>query len=348
MIKMTNSIKIEDINHFNVKSSRSKNDESNKIRELILNEYFNNNIPKRYFKNDDWSKFKTNLDSCLNEFYEKNNFTNVKIEKAEIKAGRCNNYDISFNISYNEPLKIKKNKTTIKFEFKYNSKNITQLPQFVSPAKPSVFLENSFEEYFYTNGLTKIYNDKNKLCNTLEINEKPTLTTYLKDINNNKPECMLKLQEEYYKGCPKSSKFNNSTENKIFYQGCNRISRATINNFIDKTDLKLEDLKKYLKKSQEDKIYLLYKTDKFYTSKIDIDLDTFNTVKKTRNSYQIYNDDSSYYLNCLLRWKNGNGIAFPAFQIKLCKIRQKKVKPPKNTNSKSKGNISSNTVPHTT
>ena len=79
----------------------------------------------------------------------------------------------------------------------------------------------------------------------------------------------------------------------------------------------MDKLNDYLWNSQKDKYYMLYKNDQFYLEKPNIDDYTiiYNVPIPNKYSYQCITR-SNKKMNIMLRWKNGNGIAFPAFQIK--------------------------------
>ena len=69
-------------------------------------------------------------------------------------------------------------------------------------------------------------------------------------------------------------------------------------------------------KSQDKKIYLLYKNNQFHlqTTNNDDYIITSYTKQPSKNMY-IAQTKSGKQMKILLRWKNGNGIAYPAFQI---------------------------------
>ena len=123
-------------------------------------------------------------------------------------------------------------------------------------------------------------------------------------------------QELYYQGCKTSSKFNNNEKAISFYKYSKKISKESISNFIDKTDIKIELLSDYLYKTQKNKIYLLYNNGQFILQKIDINDYKINIINKNPNKsrYECISENGKS-INILLRWKNGNGIAFPSFQI---------------------------------
>lgn len=84
-------------------------------------------------------------------------------------------------------------------------------------------------------------------------------------------------------------------------------SEQAIKNNINKLHKKLEQ--------QKNKHYMLFHKNKFYYDTIeDLSLIDYNTkIEKNKNSYILSN--SKFILKILLRWRNNNGIAFPAFQI---------------------------------
>ena len=80
--------------------------------------------------------------------------------------------------------------------------------------------------------------------------------------------------------------------------------------------LNIKKLNTYLLESQKNKIYMFWKDNKIFTEKLtQNDYQIKNIVEKTHNSFRV-NTLSGKKMNILLRWKNGVGIAFPAFQIK--------------------------------
>jgi hypothetical protein len=196
-----------------------------------------------------------------------------------------------------------------KVEFKYNAKNISDCPQWVSPMNPSQYLNNNYEEFYYNNYLPEIYQG-------LDITI-PEKSVYLLEINKPEPPCMKLIQEKYYKGCKQSSRYTDDKIDIDFYLKCKLISKNSIIDFISNTRLNMDKLNNYLWDSQKDKYYMLYKNDQFYLEKPN--RDDYNIIYNEpiphKYSFQCITQ-SNKKMNILLRWKNGNGIAFPAFQIK--------------------------------
>ena len=289
-----------DIVYFNVEGAgRSENDKNNKIREDIIQSM--PYIDEDYFNDPEhgksWRQIKTSFDDKMRELCSE--YSTYKIQH---KAGRNFNYD--FNVTFMD-----QNKNTIKsvkLEFKYNAASIDEAPQFVSPMKPSQYLSQSFEEYYYLNYLIPLFN---KFSLTI-----PELEIYMKQVHGNKPKCLEQAQLLYYQGCKQSSKYTGIENALKFYEECNKASSESITKFINNADLDVEKLNQYLIKSQDDKVYLLYKNGEFnlqFSNQNDYIIESY--IKDT-NRY-IATTKSGKKIKILLRWKNGNGIAYPAFQI---------------------------------
>jgi hypothetical protein len=278
---------------------RSNNDKHNKIREEIIRSM--PYIDEDYFNDPEhgtsWRQIKTSFDQKMREICP--SYSSYKIKH---KAGRNFNYDfeVSFFDGDNNLIK------TVKLEFKYNAASIDETPQFVSPMKPSQYLSQSFEEYYYFNYLIPLFNKFNLTIPELEI--------YLKQVHGNKPKCLEEAQLLYYQGCKQSSKYTGTENALAFYKESNELSSQCITNFILETDLDIEKLNQYLLQSQDEKIYLLYKINEFHLQFSNPEDYIIQTYEKQSNRY-VATTNSGKIIKILLRWKNGNGIAYPAFQI---------------------------------
>ena len=286
------------ISAFNV-SSRHLNDKNNKSRENIIGAIINDKVPENYYILTKWVYMKQYIFDYLKKLDDK---PYVKVDCIN-KAGRGNRYDFLIRKFYNDD-------TSKEFmiELKFNASSIDETPQFVSPMKPSQYMSNSYEEYFYDNYL-QLLSDMAQL-------KKPPREEYFKQIHSNKPKCMKDYQELYYNGCKESSKFTNKEEDIKFYNFAKKLSNESIRSFINNTELNKELLSNYLHTTQENKIYMLYSNKEFILQKINMDDYTIDSVIKNVDKYRyecISKSGKKIYV--LLRWKNGNGIAFPAFQI---------------------------------
>jgi hypothetical protein len=286
------------INAFNL-SERKLNDKNNKTRENIISAIINNKIPENYYILNKWYYLKKKIFNYLKTLY---NMPYINVECIN-KAGRGHNYDFLIKLFYEDGSFL-----DFMIELKFNVSTVDNAPQFVSPMKPSQYMNNSYEEYYFDNYLEK-------LSGMTQL-KMPTKEDYLKKIHSTKPKCMKKYQELYYNGCDKSSKYTNKENDINFYKLAKELSSESIKSFITNTELNIDLLSNYLYNTQKNKIYMLYSNNKFILQKINIDDYKIDKVVKNPNKYR-YECVSitGKIINILLRWKNGNGIAFPAFQI---------------------------------
>ena len=120
-------------------------------------------------------------------------------------------------------------------------------------------------------------------------------------------------QEEYMKGI---NNVKHEGKFKIIYEQRNEIeslTKQTIINYIDSMNEKeVVDLLIPRLKEQIDKTFILYSNGEYYFDRINDDFDEFSVVKN-KNRLIIKTQKWNYY--CLLRWKNGIGVNYPAWQI---------------------------------
>jgi hypothetical protein len=280
--------------------NRSKNDDNNKKRENIIGCIINNNIPIEYYKYSlRWYNLKNEIDLFIQKICEPRGITFIDNMVCIHKAGRCHHYDFKLIINNNEEFMI---------EFKFNVSSINKTPQFVSPMKPSQYLDSSYEEYYYNNYFIALNNRYNLLL--------PTKEEYLKYIHSPKPICLKTHQDKYYRGCSNSSKYSGDKDDINFYESSKKLSNDSISNFISKYGVKHNKITEYLLETQKNKYYMLYKDGHFYLDIINLDHYVITEITKDPKKYRyIAKTKSGGNIKILLRWKNGNGIAFPSFQI---------------------------------
>jgi len=285
-------------------STRNKNDMYNKIRELIIVTIINKKIPDTFYEYCiEWRELREEISNYIDNLC---NIKNLECKSIECypKAGRGNHYDLLLKINGNNEFII---------EFKFNASCIDDTPQFVSPMKPSQYLHNNnYEEYYYDyyfDELIKYFNELEQ--SNLEI---PDKKTYLKNIHSPKPTELKDIQRKYYKGAKGSSKYTGNEEDIKFYKRAKELSQESIKKFIQNTDLDTKTLTNYLLETQKNKIYMLYKNNSFKLEEVDLNNYKINSYIKEENRY-IATTKNNKEIKILLRWKNGNGIAFPSFQI---------------------------------
>lgn len=291
-------MKLESISAFKY-STRSLNDKNNKIRESIIKAVINKDVPREYYFVSEWQKAKEGIEDYLTKMITRPYESIV----CQAKAGRKFNYDFNFKVQYDVT-----EVEDFHVEFKYNASCVDNVPQFVSPMRPSQYLSQSYEEYYYEKYLP-VLAQLSGFC-------VPLKEDFMKQIHSNKPKCMKKFQEMYYQGCSKSSKYTGKTEDIEFYELAKKTSKESIENFIKETELNIRLLSNYLYDSQKGKNYMLYLEETFHLQVVDIDdYRIESVVKNPEMSCYDCLTKSGKKMKILLRWKNGNGIAFPAFQI---------------------------------
>lgn len=279
-------------------SVKNMNDTNNKMRENIIGAIVNNSTPENYFTiSNRWKRMRDSIRIYLHSLIKNDEpITSVKLVHC---GGRRFNYD--FTIIMNQIL-------SFNIELKFNAESVEEAPQFVSPMKPSQYMSSSYEEYFYDNYLPRL----SKLSGF----SLPDRKQYLKEIHTNVPACMKEFQDLYYKGCKQSSKYTGNEKDIEFYERAKEIDNESRRNFIENNDLNIELLSSYLQGTQKDKIYMLYKNNSFKMETINMGDYQLVSYEKFPNKYMyVATSLSGKKIKILLRWKNGNGIAYPAFQI---------------------------------
>ena len=296
-------IDFDSIHTFHIKSIKSKNDKNNKIRENIINGIINKKIPDSYYENSkDWKNLRDEVEKYLKKLVITEEWINIDKIECISKGGRKYKYDYEIIFHF-------KNQTTklYNIEFKYGAETVTKCPQWVSPMKPSQYLSSSYEDYYYDNYLTSL---------SLEFNlQLPNKETYLKQVHGNLPNSIREYQIKYYKGCKRSSRYSEQEDDIKFYKRCLELSKESIEKFIDKTDLDKIKLSEYLATGQKNKVYMLYFNNEFHLEESTKNYEIIEVKKNSKLARYECTLQNGIIINVLLRWKNGNGIAYPAFQI---------------------------------
>ena len=172
----------DSINYFKktIGCGRGENDSANKVRENAIVMMLNKEISEEYLLHDPlWGLVADKVQICVDELLSISGIDPemVKYKKA---AGRGKHHDF-------EALDVSGNVLT-KIEFKHGATQIVEAPQFVSPMKPSQYMSESFEEFFYDTGLPTIITDTE-----FEI---PDKAVWMAQLHGNKPLCMKMIQDK--------------------------------------------------------------------------------------------------------------------------------------------------------
>jgi len=331
-VKINNMmIDYTNINSF-LLSKRKLNDKNNKIREVIISAIINNSIPDEYYQQSmRWRSLRKSIMNYISTLV-KTKYPELSVENVAcvIRAGRGYKYD--FTVTINDVY-------DFNIELKFNANTIEYVPQFVSPMKPSNYLSQSYEEFHYDQYMEKI--------SLLGGGSIPNKDEYLHEIHSPSPPCMKSFQDKYYRGCKQSSQYSGNPDDIRFYEKSKDLSKKSIQQFIECSDLDIRKLSDYLMTSQHEKYYMFYKNNEFHLGIADMNnYQLVSCEKYPSKSYYLATSLSGKKIRVLLRWKNGNGIAFPSFQISLDTTRSRTTKTSPNIKTKTKTkNVDNEMIP---
>tara|TARA_B100000575_G_scaffold261317_1_gene234892 strand:+ start:327 stop:1454 length:1128 start_codon:yes stop_codon:yes gene_type:complete len=283
---ITNTICESDYSYFQETSTKDRNDAYNKKREVIICDLINKKIPEEFYSSPHWENLRQKLEICIqNEILPKLGIEDMESIWCHVKAGRNHSYDFLLKINDKECF----------LEFKYGSECVNDIPQIASLMKPSQYLEENFESYFYDDYLPKLAQAGNLTI--------PDKEEYLKTIHRNEVKCM-----EHFKRL--------SRDDETFKYLCRSIEKDAVNKFINEVDPKLSTISEYLKIKQKDKIYLLYKDGKFTTETVNEGLFQLVSVVERQDRCYVCETANGMKLSMRLRFKNGSSLQFPALDVK--------------------------------
>jgi len=311
----TMEVKVEDILRFLNKSTRDKNDETNKIRERLL--LLLSNIPKEYLEHPEFGERWRNVHNAwieaLKLVAEKGGVGIYTSTQINLKGGRGSNFDFEA-MYYNDTTLL----TTGKIEFKYGVDKINDLPQFASPSvRTAPFLEEKYDAFYYLNYLPKYLALDPGITEPL-----PSIDDYLKSTN-----CTN------YSVTPFIAQLR--SRELIAQTAKVRLVNASIEDYLTKygSSINLDSFAQIVREKQLDKSYLLWSKGKFHYDSISESQITNMTFKQIRNGNTIELMSGSTRYDLRLRWRNHHGILMPAWQVKRgegeVKKRQAKPKEPK-------------------
>ena len=295
-----------DIDLFYESQSKNCNDESNKKREYIINGLSQGNS---YPNNKKWEHLYEQFIIYLNKLKDlicKGSHQTVHKHSIKTKGGRGYHYDflITFYDANNNSL------GEYKIEFKNNACDVNDCPQYVSPMKGSQYFDckQTYEVMFYNEFLPAI-------CAQVQF-PIPDKDLYMKQIHCNKPECMVPFQGSYYRGSKQSSKYTGLEEDIDNYNFMKKKSEESIKKFLNENKLNIQKMNEYLMNTQKDKKYMLWGNNEFHYQEVNTDDYTIMDILRIKKDNTVVcQTKSNKEINILLRWKNGNGVAFPALQI---------------------------------
>jgi len=288
------------IDIFYTRCNRGENDKYNKLREEIVCDIVNNDIPIIYYEDvtfgSRWNNLTRNLISSIGVISGEYDTISMKI-----MGGRNYNYDFMLSVTNNNVI------TGKKIEFKY-AKSIFKYPQFLSlyiTNPKSKFINNSFIDFWYNNYMDDFIEYANRFSDITVT--KPRLINYKKMIND------TQKKTNYMRNIKMVVSSLDPHEKLLM----NRVVNSAIEHFVrvEYVNLNIEKLRTVFD-NQKNKVFLCCWDGKFTTNSISSYLELNNiAISHTSNSIIIKNIDNGSKIKLLLRWKNGKGCAGPAWQI---------------------------------
>ena len=285
---------------------RDSNDSQNKVREQLLSELLTESVSG--FMDDPthgtaWMALKTQWFGALAMLASKcaiGEYSAVSVKQA---GGRGMNYDFAVTFTTSG------GPVVVKVEFKYGGKCVDALPQFFNAGANKPFHSMSYASYFYTH-----YLDQVMILYELPAELKPPMDTYLKYVYQNNYEKHPLFSALYKAECDETDPAKPKYHAKAAI--VHTSIRAYLSEVSDTTDLAA--LTSEFQRSQTDKHYLLYSDGAFHYDAIHPEeLVATGVIGVRGDSLLIQSGRATTQHAMLLRWKNHNGILFPAWQISM-------------------------------
>lgn len=286
---------------------RASNDSNNKVREQLLAEILTDSVSA--FLADPtygpaWVKLRADWLGALISLAERcdiGTYSSVSVKQA---GGRGMNYDFAVSfMTTGGPV-------VIKVEFKYGSKCVNALPQFFNAGANKPFHPTVYATFFYENFLDRVI-----ALYELSPGLKPTLGDYLKFVYQNEYK-KLPLFKALYDAETSEAAGSERPRYKAKATLVHESIRSYLALVAETTDLAA--LTAEFQRSQTDKHYLLYSDGAFHYDAIRPEELVGKSVVGVRgDSLIIQSGCATTQHAMLLRWKNHNGILFPAWQISM-------------------------------
>jgi hypothetical protein len=288
------------ITHFGRASTRGANDATNKIREAVLVTLTNPSCP--FFEDpvygQQWTTLKDRFNDVQQTVFQRHGIPPETPYTFEQRGGRRNHSDFCVRIpSLNKELNE---------EFKFHSKSLSDLPQFLSLSETCKLLPASYADLFYQEWLDQVLEYYPELQPL-----KPTRQEYLLQVYKNKSS------HPFFQQFAQIDKDTTATR----YKAKAQIVKQSIQSFLEqnKDEFQRDLFEQKLKETQTNKEFLLYEDDRFTLDGFkptELSLDKQKGVNVHRgNTLLVQTEEPGTTFKLLLRWRNGLGVLFPAWQI---------------------------------
>lgn len=300
-------IAIEDITVFsknvsnNEESDRGNNAIKNNIRESIF-EFVCKGIPTEYSEHPVYGDLWKCQEPVIQIIRSYCDLPFIEFNVKRIGGKKNHDFNCSYMNENNEMVK------ELFLEFKFGETRIDKLPEFYQKETNWDIFDKKYHEYWYDNyynRLCDIYPEQVKI-----IDREKYLKAVLKQELKESDECyqpIMTLKTNIYRGTKTADK--NAIE----------IRNESINEYLMNyaSQIRLDIFEKMLEK-QKNKLYILYdsKTNKYHSDYIDTNISNLKYSHiKNQNTIVLVSDKYEFHL--LLRWKNGQCVLKPAWQVSL-------------------------------
>jgi len=289
-------------------NERSSNNESNKIRETILNNIID--IGEYYLEDPEygvyWTSIREKFISALSSLCIEEPFKKIEIKH---KGGMSNNYDfiVYFLGQLNPTTNTRTEVHSVMLEFKHNSSKIEELPQFLELYDKDCtnkydLCHVSYAEYYYDYFL-----DDYLLLDPQLVEPKPFKHTYLKYVYD------IKYKHPFFANLH-DNKHTATTEKR-------ELANKSITSYIQ-TYLKnfnFDKLGEKIRESQETKVFLLWDLIKFHIEYADFKDMTILSAEyfEGKSYFDLKTDHCKFDIRVRINWGNSMGLCNPRWKLSL-------------------------------
>jgi hypothetical protein len=311
-------VRFADAELFSKTSARSNNGNVNERRELVVGAAVNKQVPLEYVSRSDAWKHIVRGAAGFAEYVagcEVPDGHRVRGLECVHKGGRGNSSDFLFVFRSGAGEEAGEGASsggvteiTVAVEFKHGATRVERLPQFANVPKPSAFTGGSFEKSAHA-AFARVFGEFG-----LPV---PPLDEYVAQVGSSSPACLAEHKATFRRGQRDAKGGGSGADSAAarFFARVNAASKEHIQRHILAHPLRVEELSEYLVARHSEKWYMMHSRGQFHAQKVSADnYRVVSAAPEGSNSY-LARTLAGGEMKVLLRWKNGNGIAFPALQI---------------------------------
>jgi hypothetical protein len=289
-------------------TERSSNNESNKIRENILNNIID--LGEYYLEHPDYGVFWTSLRekfiSVLSSLCTEEPFKKIEIKH---KGGMGNNYDfiVSFLGQLNTVTDVRTKVHSVILEFKHNSSKVEELPQFLELYDKDCtnkyeMCHVSYAEYYYDHFL-----DEYLKLDAMLVEPKPFKNTYLKYVYD------IKYKHPFFANLHNHKNTAISEKRELANKSITSYLQLYLKSFC------YDKLVKKIRESQETKVFLLWDLVKFHLEYADFEHMTVASVEyvEGKSYFDLKTDNCKFDIRVRINWGNSMGLCNPRWKLSL-------------------------------